>query len=242
MVVVAPLAAAENDDGIDARAKRFVEYYEATVRPLEIEANRLSWIANVTGKEEDYAKKQAAEEKVDLCLADPQRFAELKAIKQAGVHSPLLAREITVVYLEALGKQLPPDLLKKITAKSNAVERAFNVFRPKVGGKELTDSDMQRILIESRDSAERRAAWEAGKKVGQAVVGDLKAVVVLRNQAARKLGFANYHVMALYVNEQSEEQIEKLFDELDELTREPFRNAKAEIDAALAKQLRHHGR
>ena len=78
--LIAP-AAAENEN--DARAKRFVEYYEATVRPLEIEAARCFWTANVTGKEEDFQKKQEAEEKVDLCLSDPERFAELKAIKES---------------------------------------------------------------------------------------------------------------------------------------------------------------
>ena len=59
-------SAAEKEN--DARAKRFVEYYEATVRPLEIEAARRFWTANITGKEEDYQKKQEAEEKVDLLL------------------------------------------------------------------------------------------------------------------------------------------------------------------------------
>jgi hypothetical protein len=47
----------------------------------------------------------------------------------------------------------------------NAMERAFNLFRPKVGDRELTDNDVKRILRESTDSAERQAAWEAGKKV-----------------------------------------------------------------------------
>ena len=254
--------AAENEN--DARAKRFVEYYEATVRPLEIEAARLFWTANITGKEEDFQKKQEAEEKVDLLLSDPQKFAELKAIKEAihaaqggqshfrggdvnskdniedaakigTVPDPLLAREIDVLYLEYLAKQVDRDLLKKMLAKSNAVERAFNVFRPKVDGKELTDNDVRRILRESTDSAERRATWEAGKKVGPVVVGDLLELVALRNQAARKLGFKNYYVLQLYCGEQSQEQVLKLFDELDELTREPFHKAKAEIDAALAK-------
>ena len=122
----------------------------------------------------------------------PQRFAELKAIKEQGVADPLLARQITVLYLEYLAKQVDHELLKKMPAKSNAVERAFNVFRPKVDGKELTDNDIRRILRESRDSAERRAAWEASKKVGPVVVGDLLELVALRNEAARKLGFANY--------------------------------------------------
>ena len=42
----------------DARAKRFVEQYEATVRPLEIEAARRFWTANVTGKEEDFRRNR----------------------------------------------------------------------------------------------------------------------------------------------------------------------------------------
>ena len=67
------------------------------------------------------------------------------------------------------------------------------------------------------------------------VVGDLLELVALRNEAAKKLGFKNFHVLQLYCGEQSQEQLLKLFDELDELTREPFHKAKAEIDAALAK-------
>ena len=41
----------------DARAKRFVEQYEKTVRPLEVEVSRLWWNANVTGKDEAYKAK-----------------------------------------------------------------------------------------------------------------------------------------------------------------------------------------
>ncbi len=40
--------------------------------------------------------------------------------------------------------------------------------------------------------------------------------------------------MQLFLNEQSQEQVLKLFDELDAMTREPFHQAKAEIDAVLA--------
>jgi peptidyl-dipeptidase A len=226
--------AAEKANG--ARAKRFIKYYESTVRPLEIEAALAFWEANLTGKEEDFKKKQAAEEKIDICLSDPERFAELKTIRQGGLSDPIAARQIEVLYLGYLSKQVAPELLKQMLIKSNAVERAFNVFRPEVEGKKLTDNDVRRILRESRDSAERRAAWEAGKNVGSNVVADLLELVALRNTAARKLGFENYYVMRLYCGEQSQEQVLAIFDQLDELTREPFRKAKAEIDAALAKR------
>ncbi|MBU4273745.1 MAG: M2 family metallopeptidase [Planctomycetes bacterium] len=238
MVAVGTTAASESDKPNDARAMQFIRQYEATVRPLEIETNLLWWTASLTGKEEDFRKKQAAEEKLDLCLANPQRFAELKAIRQSGVSDPLLARQIDVLYRKYLSRQIPPELLKNILAKENEAQRAFNVFRPTLDGKEVTNNDLRRILIESRDSDELRAAWEAGKKVGPVVLADLKELVALRNQAARQLGFSDYYAVRLFLGEQDRKQLIKLFDELDELTRGPFHEAKLEMDAALAE---HYG-
>ena len=215
-------AALEKDQAIDAHARRFVEYYEATVRPLEIEANRLSWIANVTGKDADYQKKQAAEDKLDLCLSDPQRFAELKAIKDAGVRDPLLARQIAVLYLEFLGRQVPPELLKKISAKSNAVERTFNVYRLR---RRRQETDRQRHLPHpGRIARLGRAAGRVGSPHDHRPRGRRRSQGRGRpaQRSRPKLGFKNYHAMQLYLNEQSDEQVLKLFDELDELTREPF--------------------
>lgn len=236
VVAVGMTAASESDKPNDARAMQFIRQYEATVRPLKIETNLLWWTASISGKEEDFRKKQAAEEKLDLCLADPQRFAELKAIRQSGVSDPLLARQIDVLYRQYLSRQIPPELLKKILAKENAAQRAFNVFRPTLDGKEVTNNDLRRILIESRDSDELRAAWEAGKKVGPVVLADLKELVALRNQAARQLGFSDYYALRLFLGEQDRKQLVKLFDELDELTRGPFHEAKLEMDAALAER------
>jgi peptidyl-dipeptidase A len=76
--------------------------------------------------------------------------------------------------------------------------------------------------------------WEASKRVGPVVEEHLKALVALRNDVASRLGFKNYHVMQLYLNEQSQDEVIKLFDELDALTREPFEKAKGEIDKRLA--------
>lgn len=233
LALVGRAAAAEGPN--EARARQFIERYESAVRPLELEANRSFWTASITGKAEDFKKKEAAEARIDVALSDPARFAELKAIKAAGVADRLLARQIDLLYLRYLEKQVPAELLARMVAKSNAVERQFNVFRPKVKDKELTENDVRRVLRESRDSVERRAVWEASKKVGPAVLADFKQLVALRNEAARKLGFKSYHAMRLYLNEQDEAQLVKLFDELDQLTGQPFLRAKADMDAALAR-------
>src|SRR5260370_4920245 len=217
------------------RARNFVDAHEAKIRALEHAASVAWWNANVTGKDEDFEKKVEAQNRIDEALADRDRFRELKEIKESGqVDDPIVTREINVLYLQYLEKQVDPALLKQIVAKSNAVEKAFNVFRAKVDGKEMTDSQVRKVLKESKNSERLQAVWEASKAIGGLVEADLKELVKLRNEAAHKLGFKNFHALQLYLNEQDTDELIKLFDSLDELTRGPFRAAKEAIDAKLA--------
>jgi len=58
----------------------------------------------------------------------------------------------------------------------------------------------------------------------------------MRNDIARELGFANYHDMSLRLSDQDPAVIERIFDELDSLTRLTFIFLKVEMDASLAKK------
>ena len=214
----------------------FVSRHEAIVKPLEIASNLAWWNANVSGKDEDFKAKEAAQNKLDAALSDRGRFSEVKTLRGAKIEDPILRREIDVLYLQYLEKQVDAALLRKMVAKGNAIEQAFNVFRATVDGKEMTDSEVRKVLKESVDSPRRRAVWEGSKRVGVSVEKDLRELVGFRNEAARQLGFRDYHVMMLYLNEQDQNQVEQLFNELDQLTREPFRKAKGEIDARLAQR------
>jgi peptidyl-dipeptidase A len=226
------IAAADGD--VLMRAKTFIAEHEANVRPMEIEVGKRWWTASITGAEDDFQKKQEAETALELRLADPKAFAELKAIRQAAVSDPLVARQIDVLYFQYASRQIDPELLKQMLAKSNAIEKAFNVYRPTVGGKKITDNEVRRILRESNDAAKCREAWEASKGVGVVVERDLKALIRLRNKAAKQLGFADYHEMQLALNEQKRGDVLKLFDDLDALTRDRYHELKTEIDKLLA--------
>ena len=224
------------------RAQTFVADHEARARPLEKASAIAWWNANTSGRDEDFKAKEEAQNRVDALLADPVRFKQLDTIRldkdnwTDRSHPPqVLRRQIQLLYLQHLEKQVDPALLQKMTAKANAIEKAFNVYRAKVGDKELTDSEVRKVLKESKDSKERQAVWEASKGVGAAVESHLKELVRLRNESARKLGFADYHKLQLYLNEQRQEDVLRLFDELEALTRAPLTAAKAEIDAKLAK-------
>jgi peptidyl-dipeptidase A len=236
LLTIPVIAGAESRATI--RAQTFIATHEAKVRPLEVAASLAWWNANVSGKDEDFKHKEEAQNRIDEALADRAAFAELKGLKDAKqngfIQDPLVARQVDLFYLQYLEKQVDPALLKKITAKANAVEKAFNVYRANVDGQAMTDSQVRKALKESKVSERRRAVWEASKGVGAVVEADLKELVKLRNEAATRLGFKNYHALQLYLNEQDGDALIQLFDDLDALTREPFRAAKAEIDHKLA--------
>src|SRR6185369_2090465 len=204
-----------------AAARKFVADHEAGIRPLEKEVSLAWWRANVSGSDEEFKAKEEAQNRLDAALADRARFAELKKIKAELAPSrqsdETVSREIDVLYLQYLEKQVDPELLKKMTARANAVEKAFNVYRARVDGQELTDSEVRKVLKESKDSGRRKSVWEASKGVGAAVEADLRELVKLRNQAARDLGFKDFHALQLALNEQSQEEVLKLFDELHDL-------------------------
>jgi peptidyl-dipeptidase A len=227
---------ARGDAAATASAKKFLDDFIAKVRPLEITANRAWWDANITGKDEDFAKKEKAQNAIDELLSDKTLFAGVKALKENGaqIDDAILRRAIDIVYLQVLEKQVDKALLDEMSALANSVEKKFSNFRPKVDGKEIDDGEVRKILKTSTLSERRKEVWEAAKEVGAVVEPELKKLVALRNQAAKKLGFANYHAMVLFLNEQNGDDLIKLFDQLDELTREPFKKAKAEIDEKLA--------
>ena len=243
LAIVTPAVRAGDDE--TAAAKKFLDDFTAKLRPVETEANRAWWDANITGKDEDFERKEKAQNRLDELLLHKPTFATVKALKTAGgIDDPILKRAIDVVYLTVLEKQVDKELLEKMTALGNSVEKKFNTFRPKITGKtadgkeglvEADDAEIRRILKSSTRTDRRQEAYEASKEVGKLVAPELAELVKLRNQAAENLGFKNYHAMMLFLNEQNGDDLVKLFDDLDTLTKEPFAKAKAEIDIELAK-------
>src|SRR5947209_7400371 len=75
------------------KAKAFVAGHDKRIKPLEVATAEAWWVANVSGKDEDFTKKVAAQNRLDKALADPKVFAELKGLKnkRADIDDPVLA-------------------------------------------------------------------------------------------------------------------------------------------------------
>ena len=213
----------------------FLTSHVKQIKPLQKEQSLAWWDAAITGKSEAYDRAGELTLKIRRIYGDPQEYAYLKEMKESGqVKDALLARQLEVLYRGYLGNQMEPELLKTIVDLSSEIEEKFSTFRGTIGGEKVTDNNIKDILKTQTDSSQRKQAWLASKQVGSAVAGDLIRLIKLRNRAAERLGFENYHTMSLALVEQDVEELDKIFAELYELTNGPFAALKADLDKKLA--------
>ncbi|HEX4589027.1 MAG TPA: hypothetical protein VH120_03800, partial [Gemmataceae bacterium] len=79
-LVVLPITARATAD-VTEHARRFIAAHESKVRPLEVVASLAWWNANVSGKDEDFKRKEEAQNRIDEALSNRAAFAELKSLK-----------------------------------------------------------------------------------------------------------------------------------------------------------------
>lgn len=225
------------DNTMEFKFRKFIENHVGEIKPLMNEMALSYWNASLTGSKEDFDRYAEVELKIRTIYSDRESFKYISELKKSGlIKDPLLKRQRDLLYNAYLSNQIEPELMKQMVEKSSAVENKFNVFRGKIGRREVTDNEIKDILKKEADSAKRRKAWRASKQVGEQVADDLIELVKLRNKAAQKLGFNNFYLMSLSIAEQNLDELNSIFDELAELTDEPFRNLKRDLDDTLAEK------
>ncbi len=213
----------------------FIEQHVKRLEPLEIQYEQAYWDGATTGSKEAFEKQSELELKMRQIYQNTEEFTFLKSLKQSGrVKDAKLLRQLDKLYSAYLKNQIEPELSKTIVELDNEIRNTYNNYRGAIDGQKVTMSEIYTIMTTEKDSHKRELAWRASKEVGNVIFDDLIRLVKLRNQAARSVGFDNYHTLSIVTGEQSIEQLDRIFDELDELTAGPFAQMKAELDNILA--------
>ena len=232
-VCVALLGCASNQK--EKELQEFITTHVEKVKPMNKETSLAYWDAATSGKADDYEKVSELTLKIRQVYSNPDDFAFLKELKESGqAKEPVLARQLDMLYNAYLGNQIDPDLLREIVDLGTEIEKNFSTFRGTIEGEKVTDNEVKEILKDQIDSAKRKQAWLASKQVGEEVADDIVRLVKLRNRAAQKLGFDNFHTLSLTTAEQDIKELDRIFEELYELTNGPFAALKADLDRILA--------
>jgi len=228
---------AQKEENMEKQFIEFVQKYENEVKPIYRDMCNAYFTASISGSEEDYKRSAELELELTKIYTNKDDFEFLKKAKESGqIKDEILARELDILYNSYLSNQADPAMLEEMINMSTEIDRQFSTYRATVKGKQVTDNDIEVILSTSTSSAEVEEAWVEVKKLGPIVSDDIIALVKKRNELAKSLGFNNYHEMSLKLSDQDPEEISKIFDELDELTKQSFIELKSEIDDYLAKK------
>lgn len=231
------ISCTSKQEKMENKLRDLITKLEVEIKPLSQEAAIASWDASITGKDEDYKKSEDAQVKLVKLFSDSSIFVQLKEIKESGlVKDSVLNRQLEVLYPSFLRNQVSKELLNQKIKMESELEKKYSNFRANINGKMVTDNEIEEILSSSTNSKELEAAWKAHKMIGKEVAADVIAIVKLRNQIARELGYENFHTMNMTLSEQDPKEITALFDELDNLTKDTFKELKDEIDAYFAKR------
>ena len=112
----------------------------------------------------------------------------------------LTARQLDKVLLRAAGPRHHPRRRPRPTeaeAAQSAVQDGFvyQLDDPQRPEEQITANAIDRLLVESRDLAERRIIWEASKTIGIPLRDGLLRLRDLRNKVARELGFDDFFAL-----------------------------------------------
>jgi peptidyl-dipeptidase A len=206
---------------------------EAGLRPLTLAAYRAWWDANVEATDETERRRVEAELDRSDYLADPARFAEVRAAREAD-GGGFVRRQLDLVHDAMLPNQVNAELRRRIVELEASVESRFAQHRGVFHGEQVDDNAIARVLRSSDDAEERREMWDASKSVGAAVAEDVRELARLRNEAARSLGYRDWFALSLAMSELDERRLFETLDSADRASAEPFARWKAALDERLA--------
>lgn len=179
-----------------------------------------------------------AQELQDAKIAMRQLFSNSEdyqfLLSQPKTQDPLVNRQVTLLLHSYRENQIPQELIKEISTLETEVESIYTNFRPIIKDKPVSNNDLKKILVESKNSADRQEAWEASKLIGEQVESNVLTLIKLRNESATKAGFKDFYSMSLELQELDQTRLFKLLNELEQATNAHWKQYKEQLDTSLA--------
>jgi peptidyl-dipeptidase A len=215
----------------------FIQSQVSELEPRMVDLYKTQWMLATTGQPQYEEQLGRQMRELRGLLADPKRYRALNDLvnqSDTAMIDALVARQATLLNNQLRGSQISLDLIARMTDLEVQVQSAFTKFRAAVGGKAVTDNDLNQVLRESDDVALRQEAWEASKQIGAQVADTVRELARVRNEAARQVGFDNYYSMRLELDELNQGELYTLLDQLKAGSDPAWQAYKTQLDAQLA--------
>ncbi len=247
------------EKNIERIGRHMVDRYEKNTRDLSVQYNEALWKVIKDGTKEDYdelvkvgmeqmtkgpgnaSREQAALEfygkKLDLVFEDLQGLETVRTILESGrINDPVLERELQMLYLHLLNRQSNTMGRQELMNKDLLIMQDFPPYRPVFRGDTVDEQELYAILYRSSSGLELKEAWQSLMGFGEMASEEIIKSVKVKNQIAKELGFSDYYVLEMAFYEEDTILIEKVLDEFEQVSREPYVRVKDRVDEQIAQQ------
>lgn len=184
--------------------EEFLAVFIPKVEEKSCQANKALWILETTGSPDAADLKASLDVEWRMLFNDRAVYEKLLGWQKKKLSDPHQERQLNVLVRAFKQNMLPEELLSEIAKKEADLSLAYATFRPLLGGKAVSENGIREILAKENDPKRRQKAWEASKEIGDVLAPKILELVRLRNKAAKSLGYDNYFVMQLDLQEVEE--------------------------------------
>ncbi|WCO02605.1 M2 family metallopeptidase [Psychroserpens ponticola] len=175
----------------------FLDEYSTTFTKLYYDSALAEWDANtkiVAGDTTNAYKVQKANEAFAKFTGSTDVIEKTRKFLESKDDLDIVqVRQLnTILYSAANNPETVSDLVKERIAAENAQNEALFGYDFKVNGTSVTTGDIDKVLRESNNEAERLTNWEASKNVGVGLKDGLENLRKLRNETVGALGYDDY--------------------------------------------------
>jgi peptidyl-dipeptidase A len=214
-----------------------VDDFEQVLAPLVHARNRAEWDSATAATEANEQQLVTASKRVDAVLAESKRYEQLVEADQNGSGDAQFGRRVRLARLASESSQRERALADRIIESEARLGSLFSRHRGKLGGRDVNDNEIAKVLRESSDRDLRRQAWDASKSIGPQAAPLVRELAHLRNEAARALGYRDHFVFSLTLDELDEVWLLALLDDLEARLGATWERTKAGIDRGQRERL-----
>lgn len=201
--------------------KKFIEIRDKFSEKLEkisSESNRACWDFYTNSNEENRHRYEVTQDEYSNLFKDENTYKKFQEIdkNKLNKHLKKQLKDILKSFDEELNTG---EDMKQLRLKENEIAQKFNSYIPKINDKEITKTEIIKILQTETNQNTRQLAYNAKIKGGDIIAEDMKEFAKMRNNFANKKGYKTYFEYKL------KEDYEVESDFLNNLIKEVYSNS-----------------
>ncbi len=191
-----PMDSVSFSSNIKENEKNFIELREKIskdMKPIMSNSEAACWDFYTESSQENLNKMNTAQDKANDFYDNKEIYAQLKEINdKGGVHDKKLQKQLRNL-TSAFGDGIVfKEELKAMSEKENEISQKLNSFVMKIDGKPVSKAELSQIMETEKNPEIRKKASQAKIESGDLIAEDLRELVKMRNDFAKKKGYDNY--------------------------------------------------